>query len=248
MNKAMKGAFRFENAGVQDVQSRFMFGEGRQHFVFEDGCDMGEVAFHMVKVVRHRLVFGGQHFLPMAERFNDRLRFIRALIQQVDSLGKRGRLLVQLSDLVFDSAHAFVELGDLMFDSAHAFVELGDLMFDSAHAFVEMSNLVLKVACPLIQLSELLLKGACSFVKLCDLAFENARALIQLGHLSFKSTCSFIELGHLPLQGANPLLERFDRRARRFHFMQNFPQQRFHSFHLLFPSILQKTRADGEKK
>lgn len=234
MNKAMKGAFRFENAGVQDVQSRFMFGEGRQHFVFEDGCDMGEVAFHMVKVVRHRLVFGGQHFLPMAERFNDRLRFIRALIQQVDLLRKRGRLLVQLSDL--------------MFDSAYAFVELGDLMFDSAHAFVEMSNLVLKVACPLIQLSELLLKGACSFVKLCDLAFENARALIQLGHLSFKSTCSFIELGHLPLQGANPLLERFDRRARRFHFMQNFPQQRFHSFHLLFPSILQKTRADGEKK
>lgn len=220
MNKAMKGAFRFENAGVQDVQSRFMFGEGRQHFVFEDGCDMGEVAFHMVKVVRHRLVFGGQHFLPMAERFNDRLRFIRALIQQVDLLRKRGRLLVQLSDL----------------------------MFDSAYAFVEMSNLVLKVACPLIQLSELLLKGACSFVKLCDLAFENARALIQLGHLSFKSTCSFIELGHLPLQGANPLLERLDRRARRFHFMQNFPQQRFHSFHLLFPSILQKTRADGEKK
>lgn len=131
MNKAMKGAFRFENAGVQDVQSRFMFGEGRQHFVFEDGCDMGEVAFHMVKVVRHRLVFGGQHFLPMAERFNDRLRFIRALIQQVDLLRKRGRLLVQLSDL----------------------------MFDSAYAFVEMSNLVLKVACPLIQLSELLLKG-----------------------------------------------------------------------------------------
>ncbi len=275
MNKAMKGAFCFEDAGVQNMQSRFMFGEGRQHFVFQDACDTGEVAFHVMEVVRHRLIFGGQHFLPMTDRFGDRLRFVRALINQVDTSFKRVRLLVQsgdlmldgahafvelddlvldsahalveLDDLVFDGAHAFVQLGDLVFDGAHALVQLGDLVFDSAHAFVQLDDLVLEVACPLVQLSELLLKGARPLIELGHLRFESARSFIKVGRQHFKGTRSFIEIGHLSLQGANPLLERLDRRARRFHFMQNFPQQRFHSFHLLFP-LFTKTRADGEKK
>ncbi|MBB6283537.1 hypothetical protein [Geobacillus subterraneus] len=120
---------------------------------------MGEVTFHLVEVVGHRLVFGGQHFLPVAERFGHCLRFVCALIKQLDSLCKRVRLLIELADLMFDSGHALIESADLVLKAACPLVQLSELLFKGTRPLVEFGHLRFKGACPLIEIDHLLPQG-----------------------------------------------------------------------------------------